>query len=260
MKNYAIFTERELIVMAQQGDNKAMEQLISLHNGFLKKEAQKYKTMYRAEFDDMYQEACDGFIHAVRSFDVLRDNNLLSYAVWKIKDRVGKYAWRCTSISIPYNAVQINILTNKARMKFVNEVGCEPTDEELSEMVAVEVGCTPSHVKDVLSFRAVNSFDEYDDCDDGFSRRDSLEFIAQQADMDDDVFCSTETMELLYECIDRLPEVERMVICGKFDLCGKKNAVNDMAVEMGVSTETIRKIKVKALSHLKEMLTGRLAA
>lgn len=108
----------ELVQLYQNGDNKALEELIQANTGIIKKIAIKYNGINRElEFDDLFQNGVLGLIAAAKKykFDIEKKAKFITYAVFYID----RYIYRsvnggsskeignnklynsCTSLNIP---------------------------------------------------------------------------------------------------------------------------------------------------------------
>lgn len=111
-------TNEELVQLYQNGDNKALEELIQANTGIINKIANKYNGINRElEFDDLYQNGVLGLITAAKKYDFKKEKKakFITYAVfyidryiygsvngWSSKE-VGnnKFYKSCISINIP---------------------------------------------------------------------------------------------------------------------------------------------------------------
>lgn len=77
----------ELVQLYQNGDNKALEELIQANTGIIKKIAIKYNGINRElEFDDLFQNGVLGLIAAAKKykFDIENKAKFITYAVYYI--------------------------------------------------------------------------------------------------------------------------------------------------------------------------------
>lgn len=86
----------ELVQLYQNGDNKALEELIQANTGIIKKIAIKYNGINRElEFDDLFQNGVLGLIAAAKKykFDIENKAKFITYAVYYIE----RYIQRCVN-------------------------------------------------------------------------------------------------------------------------------------------------------------------
>ena len=108
----------ELVQLYQNGDNKALEELILANTGIIKKIAIKYNGINRElEFDDLFQNGVLGLIAAAKKykFDIEKKAKFITYAVFYIDRYIhrsvnggsskeignNKLYNSCTSLNIP---------------------------------------------------------------------------------------------------------------------------------------------------------------
>lgn len=108
----------ELVQLYQNGDNKALEELIQANTGIIKKIAIKYNGINRElEFDDLFQNGVLGLIAAAKKykFDIEKKAKFITYAVYYIDRYINscvngrtskeiennKFYHQCTSLNKP---------------------------------------------------------------------------------------------------------------------------------------------------------------
>lgn len=89
-------SNEKLVQLYQNGDNKALEELIEANTGIIKKIAIKYNDINRElEFDDLFQNGVLGLIAAAKKykFDIEKKAKFITYAVYYIE----RYIQRCVN-------------------------------------------------------------------------------------------------------------------------------------------------------------------
>lgn len=100
VQNISIEEERRLVILAQGADRKARHAAITAlfraHERFLWREvlARKRRMVSDADPEDLFQEACKGFMHGIEKFEPERGNRLLTYAGWWVRQNVDRYIIR----------------------------------------------------------------------------------------------------------------------------------------------------------------------
>lgn len=77
--------EYELIALAQQGNQKAIDELVHQHTGLVVKYCRKCTLKGNITFDDLYQEGIYGLIYAISKFDRSTGNRFSTYATHWIR-------------------------------------------------------------------------------------------------------------------------------------------------------------------------------
>ncbi len=100
VQNISIEEELRLVILAQGEDKKArhaaITALLRAHERFLWREvlAQKRRMVSDVDTEDLFQEACKGFVHGIKKFEPERGLRLLTYAGWWVRQTVSRYIIR----------------------------------------------------------------------------------------------------------------------------------------------------------------------
>ena len=136
--------ETELAMRAREGDQEAMQKMVSANLRFVVTVANEY-TGNGLSKADLISEGNVGLIKAVHRFDPTRGFKFISYAVWWIRQSIRQaLSNKSRKIRRPMNVIDAIQKVNKERAKFFSENEREPTDEELAEVT----GYTEDVVKD----------------------------------------------------------------------------------------------------------------
>ena len=117
--------ERELITLAQKGDNEARNRLILRNLGFAIKVARRHEGV--VENDDLIQEAIIGLIEAVRKFNLSLPYRFTTFARWCIRSRLADVISTSGMIRIPRPARQ----QAKKLEQALATIGTHCSDEDL---------------------------------------------------------------------------------------------------------------------------------
>jgi RNA polymerase sigma-32 factor len=142
-------TDVDLITRYQAGDNKAGSELVERYQPFLHREAHRqHRRTRQIDLDDLYQEACCGFVTALRKYDASR-SSLMTYAVWWVRAALGRYAMRNHSLVRPSMSVS-GIACYHTLPRLLREFGeayPRETQDQLLRRAAVDLGTTYEVVK-----------------------------------------------------------------------------------------------------------------
>ncbi len=79
MNKYENMTDNELVVLANDGEDMAMEVLIARYKNFVRAKTRSY-FLIGADRDDIIQEGMLGLFKAIRDFDITKNNSFRTFA------------------------------------------------------------------------------------------------------------------------------------------------------------------------------------
>ncbi|MGH7968507.1 MAG: sigma-70 family RNA polymerase sigma factor [Limisphaerales bacterium] len=134
--------EIELAARIKKGDKKAREQMIKANLRLVVKIARDYEGI-GLPLLDLISEGNIGLMKAVERFDPAKGGKLSTYGSWWIKQSIKRaLANQSKTIRLPVHLVDKISKMRRTAMRLQEELGREPTDDELGE----ELGITASRV------------------------------------------------------------------------------------------------------------------
>ncbi len=244
---------RRLAAIARRGEQ-AEERLVKANLRLVVSVAKRY-VIPGVPMLDLVQEGNVGLMKAAAKFDYRRGYKFSTYAVWWIRQTVGRALNEHKRIiRVPENLAQQVRRLDVVRRRLYQESGREPTTEEL----AAEMDLPDDRVLKLaeLSSGMLSLDAKVADSDDLTLGHFVQDEDAAGAPADGAVL--TLLQESVALALEGLDERERKVITMRFGLAdGRIRTLQEVSDRMGVTKERIRQLEVRALRKMRSQPGGR---
>jgi RNA polymerase primary sigma factor len=243
--------ELDLGRRTRTGDARARALLIERNLRLVVSVAKRYRGM-GLPFEDLIQEGNLGLMKAAERFDPDKGNRFSTYAIWWIKQAIGR------AIEDKARAVRLSAHTQgkvrkaaRVRNELLTALGREPTDEEVAERLGWTAREVPAAIKLLAE---VASLDRPVSSEDGAPGLG--EFIEDEhaSQVPEAVIRNMENA-LLWKSLEEMSARERHVLVRRYGLDERAPAtLAELSNELGVSRERVRQLQRNAERRLRGRL------
>ncbi|MDR1692349.1 MAG: sigma-70 family RNA polymerase sigma factor [Oscillospiraceae bacterium] len=224
-----------LLEAAKQGDPEAMERAVVENNRLIWSVAKRYFGR-GADPDDLYQQACVGFLKAVKGFDTSFGTQFSTYAVPKIAGEIRRYLRDNGSLKVSRTIKERWSVIREAREKLLAELGREPRLSEISSVC----GLSPEDIAEAdRAGEPVESL-QRESGEDGLTVEGTVGVEGHENRVLEELF--------LIDAVKKLPDKERVIITLRYfrDFTQERTAR-----AVGVSQVQVSRLERRALERMR---------
>jgi len=245
--------EAALAQRIRRGDQSAVERLTKANLRFVVSVAKQYQ-FQGLSLSDLINEGNMGLIRAAKKFDETKGFRFISYAVWWIRQSIMQaLADQSRIVRIPLNKVGLSSKVNKAAQQLEQNFEREPTAEEISEYLDMDL----DEVSSTMNF---NSRHLSIDSPIGEEGDGTMIDILENENVDA-VDGESQKESMMYEielALNSLPPKQQMVLKSLYGIgMDRPLGMEDIGEEMGLTRERVRQIRDQALITLRRHTNSR---
>jgi len=231
--------EVELAKRIQEGDKKALDELVTSNLRFVIKIAKKYQNQ-GIPVADLINEGNYGLTVAATKFDHTKGFKFISYAIWWIKQSI----LQCLNENSRTVRLPGNIITKLSQIKkeidaFEKEFHRSPNEDEVEQIVVPSCGSLNAMINDDGD-ELVNILE-----DNMFNSPDVL-------DTEEETLRNNEMKRAMKNLSDR----EIKILNNYFGIDGEPMTLEMIGEEVGLTKERVRQIKESAIRKVRNNLGG----
>ena len=245
--------EIELAARIKKGDEEARDQLIKANLRLVVKIARHYDGL-GVPLLDLIGEGNIGLMKAVERFDPSKGAKLSYFSAPWIKGAItDALANQSKAFRLPTHVITKLSKLNHAAFRLEEELGREPTDDEL----AAEVGMTSSRITRMrmAAIRPASLDARFDDEEDSRSFAETL--ADTKAESPYESLEAKTVAAMLWELLNRLDRREQAILRSRFGLDGEPpKTLQQIGEELGTTGERARQLQETALEKLRRRINS----
>ena len=260
IRKYDVMSEEkevEMFNLFKNGNKQEQEYarnfIINANQRFVVAMAKRFAT--NENILDLISEGNIGLIEAMKDFDITKGNKFITFAVWYVRRAINNYCINYGNLVKKTNLSKTYHIIAQATNKFIQTEYRQPTLEELLEIVNKEHKADIKSIEDIIDTK-ISSIDEgfnSEDDDAAFGEMSLYNSYSSSFNEYEKISNDDFNNKLISSMFGNLPEREKTIIKMVFGIgYYREYELQEIAEELGLTTERVRQIKNSVLKEIKE--------
>ncbi len=244
--------EQKLAIAIGEGDLEARDKMVRANLRLVVNIARGY-TGKGLGLQDLIEEGNLGLLRAVEGFDPGMGTRFSTYASYWIKQSIKRALINSAkAIRIPAYMVELLSKWRRASNRLSDELGRNPTPEEVARVLGLPRKKLPIIKKAILIY---NLTPQTDQSDIGWSLGDMI--MDDRSRSPDEELLENDNLSFVLEQLDLMDPRESAVLRMRFGLGEyEPQTLKEIGETLGLTRERVRQIETEALNRLADSLEG----
>ena len=244
--------EQELALAIGQGDLEARDKMVRANLRLVVNIARGY-TGKGLGLQDLIEEGNLGLLRAVEGFDPAMGTRFSTYASYWIKQSIKRSLINSAkAIRIPAYMVELLSKWRRASTRLADELGRNPSPEEVARMLGLPKKKLPIIKKAILVY---NLTPQTDQADVGWSLGEMI--MDDRSRSPDEELLESDNLSFVMDQLELMDPRESAVLRMRFGLGDyEPQTLKEIGESLGLTRERVRQIETEALNRLAESLEG----
>jgi len=230
------------IELSQQGDKKALEELVKVNSGLVWNIVKRFKGR-GYELEDLYQIGVIGLIKSIKRFDMNLEVQLSTYAVPYILGEIKRFIRDDGIIKVSRQTKELAIKIRMLQKEYLDKKGEDISIFKLANLLEVSKEEIAAAIESTNQINSIYS-------NESNSEDDKLQIIDKIANTKDEYSKLLDNITLK-EIINKLDERERKIILLRFY---KEQTQSQVGKILGITQVQVSRIEKKVLEKMRTKL------